>query len=298
MVVMTVVAVAMEIEELASAGDDVDGGCAMVVLVAAVVVGSGWRCLVSDVCHFDDSHSRPLDIEEVASAGDDVDGGCAMVVLVAAVVVGSGALMSMVRVFKTRLRSRGVKLLGNIDIEFKIVNEYSVRVNKVGRLGGYGDKVEMVVMTVVAVAMEIEELASAGDDVDGGCAMVVLVAAVVVGSGWRCLVSDVCHFDDSHSRPLDVYSHNFKVIDAPIDAAVVAAEEGGDEVEMVVMTMVDVAMEIEEVTSAGDDVDGGCVVVVLVAAVVDPLLNHNDNNPDNGDEDLQRVRDIEEISIP
>ncbi|GJU37428.1 hypothetical protein Tco_1185782 [Tanacetum coccineum] len=51
-------------------------------------------------------------------------------------------------------------------------------------------------------------------------------------------------------------------------AVVVAAEEGGDEVEMVVMTMVDVAMEIEEVTSAGDDVDGGCVVVVLVAAVV------------------------------
>ncbi|GKA77438.1 hypothetical protein Tco_0783899 [Tanacetum coccineum] len=48
-----------------------------------------------------------------------------------------------------------------------------------------GDEVEMVVMTVVAVAMEIEELASAGDDVDGGCAMVVLVAAVVVGSGWR-----------------------------------------------------------------------------------------------------------------
>ncbi|GJT01728.1 hypothetical protein Tco_0822897 [Tanacetum coccineum] len=48
-----------------------------------------------------------------------------------------------------------------------------------------GDEVEMVVMTVVAVAMEIEEVASAGDDVDGGCAMVVLVAAVVVGSGWR-----------------------------------------------------------------------------------------------------------------
>ncbi|GJZ71010.1 hypothetical protein Tco_0634861 [Tanacetum coccineum] len=46
-------------------------------------------------------------------------------------------------------------------------------------------RLRMVVMIVVAVAMEIEELASAGDDVDGGCAMVVLVAAVVVGSGWR-----------------------------------------------------------------------------------------------------------------
>ncbi|GJZ18406.1 hypothetical protein Tco_0554529 [Tanacetum coccineum] len=50
------------------------------------------------------------------------------------------------------------------------------------------------------------------------------------------------------------------------------------------------------------------VIGVMIAAVVrngddgvavtlqDPLLNHNDNNPDNGDEDLQRVRDIEEIS--
>ncbi|GJS93132.1 hypothetical protein Tco_0800100 [Tanacetum coccineum] len=54
----------------------------------------------------------------------------------------------------------------------------------------------------------------------------------------------------------------------PRSCAVVAAEEGGDEVEMVVMTVVAVAMEIEEVTSAGDDVDGGCAVVVLVAAVV------------------------------
>ncbi|GKA73653.1 hypothetical protein Tco_0779955 [Tanacetum coccineum] len=39
-------------------------------------------------------------------------------------------LMSMGRVFQTRLRRRGVKLSGNTDIEFKIVNEYSVRVNK------------------------------------------------------------------------------------------------------------------------------------------------------------------------
>ncbi|GJS87766.1 hypothetical protein Tco_0770402 [Tanacetum coccineum] len=49
---------------------------------------------------------------------------------------GLGALMSMGRVFKTRLRSRGVKLSGNIDIEFKIVNEYSVRVNKVQEYPG------------------------------------------------------------------------------------------------------------------------------------------------------------------
>ncbi|GKC11906.1 hypothetical protein Tco_1008688 [Tanacetum coccineum] len=42
--------------------------------------------------------------------------------------------MSMGRVFKTRFRRRGVKLPRNIDLEFKIVNEYSVRVNK-GRGG-------------------------------------------------------------------------------------------------------------------------------------------------------------------
>ncbi|GJZ59603.1 hypothetical protein Tco_0615419 [Tanacetum coccineum] len=37
----------------------------------------------------------------------------------------------MGRVFKTRLQRRRVKLSGNIDIEFNIVNEYPVRVNKV-----------------------------------------------------------------------------------------------------------------------------------------------------------------------
>ncbi|GJT49906.1 hypothetical protein Tco_0976063 [Tanacetum coccineum] len=54
---------------------------------------------------------------------------------------GSECVASMGRVFKTRLRRRGVKLSGNIDIEFKIVNEYSVRVNK-GQwrwCGGDGD---------------------------------------------------------------------------------------------------------------------------------------------------------------
>ncbi|GKG24944.1 hypothetical protein Tco_0395572, partial [Tanacetum coccineum] len=41
------------------------------------------------------------------------------------------ALMSMGRAFETRLRRRRGKQSGEIDIEFKIVNEYSVRVNKV-----------------------------------------------------------------------------------------------------------------------------------------------------------------------
>ncbi|GJS38348.1 hypothetical protein Tco_0563391 [Tanacetum coccineum] len=42
----------------------------------------------------------------------------------------ANALMSMERVFKTRLQRRGVKQSGKIGIEFKTVNEYSVRVNK------------------------------------------------------------------------------------------------------------------------------------------------------------------------
>ncbi|GKC98090.1 hypothetical protein Tco_1168365, partial [Tanacetum coccineum] len=41
------------------------------------------------------------------------------------------ALMSMERVFKTRLRRRGVKQSGEIDIEFKIVGEHAVKVNKI-----------------------------------------------------------------------------------------------------------------------------------------------------------------------
>ncbi|GJU41437.1 reverse transcriptase domain-containing protein [Tanacetum coccineum] len=41
------------------------------------------------------------------------------------------ALMSMGRVFKTRLWRRGVKLSGEIDIVFKIVDEYTVKVNKI-----------------------------------------------------------------------------------------------------------------------------------------------------------------------
>ncbi|GJR09605.1 hypothetical protein Tco_0792257 [Tanacetum coccineum] len=40
-----------------------------------------------------------------------------------------GTLMSMGRVFKTRLQRRGVKQLGKIDIEFKITDEYTVKVN-------------------------------------------------------------------------------------------------------------------------------------------------------------------------
>ncbi|GJZ71242.1 hypothetical protein Tco_0635093 [Tanacetum coccineum] len=41
-----------------------------------------------------------------------------------------GTLMSMGRVFKTRLRRRGVKQSGEIDIEFRIADEYTVKVNK------------------------------------------------------------------------------------------------------------------------------------------------------------------------
>nr|GEX04226.1 hypothetical protein [Tanacetum cinerariifolium] len=37
----------------------------------------------------------------------------------------------MGRVFKPRLRRRGVEQLGEIDIEFKIVDEYTVKVNKI-----------------------------------------------------------------------------------------------------------------------------------------------------------------------
>ncbi|GKA48575.1 hypothetical protein Tco_0741533, partial [Tanacetum coccineum] len=42
-----------------------------------------------------------------------------------------GALISMRRMFKTRLRRWGVKQSGEIDIEFKIVDEYTVKVNKI-----------------------------------------------------------------------------------------------------------------------------------------------------------------------
>ncbi|GJT89479.1 hypothetical protein Tco_1071196 [Tanacetum coccineum] len=42
-----------------------------------------------------------------------------------------GALMSMGRVFETHLRIRRVKQSGEIDIEFKTVNEYTVKVNEV-----------------------------------------------------------------------------------------------------------------------------------------------------------------------
>ncbi|GKF39092.1 hypothetical protein Tco_0119153, partial [Tanacetum coccineum] len=41
-----------------------------------------------------------------------------------------GALMSMGRVFETRLRRRRVKQSGEIDIEFKTVNEYTVKENE------------------------------------------------------------------------------------------------------------------------------------------------------------------------
>ncbi|GJW72266.1 hypothetical protein Tco_0129183 [Tanacetum coccineum] len=45
-------------------------------------------------------------------------------------VVAPSALMSMGRVSETRIRRRRAKQSGGIDIEFKTVNEYSVRVNK------------------------------------------------------------------------------------------------------------------------------------------------------------------------
>ncbi|GKA07707.1 hypothetical protein Tco_0686931, partial [Tanacetum coccineum] len=41
------------------------------------------------------------------------------------------ALMSMGRVFKTRLRRQRVRQSGEIDTEFKTFNEYPVRVNEV-----------------------------------------------------------------------------------------------------------------------------------------------------------------------
>ncbi|GJS43473.1 hypothetical protein Tco_0568516 [Tanacetum coccineum] len=52
------------------------------------------------------------------------------------------ALMSMGRAFKNRLRRREVKQSGEFDIVFKIVNEYSVKVNKIKRtlVGVYNNK--------------------------------------------------------------------------------------------------------------------------------------------------------------
>ncbi|GJT62932.1 UPF0160 protein-like protein isoform X1, partial [Tanacetum coccineum] len=52
------------------------------------------------------------------------------------------ALMSMGRAFKNRLRRREVKQSWEFDIVFKIVNEYSVKVNK--GVAWYGDVVAKV----------------------------------------------------------------------------------------------------------------------------------------------------------
>nr|GEU66194.1 hypothetical protein [Tanacetum cinerariifolium] len=60
-----------------------------------------------------------------------------------------GALMSMERVFKTRLQRRGVKQSGEIDIDFKIVDEYTVKVNKIKPWGGRDGVVMMAAVGVV-----------------------------------------------------------------------------------------------------------------------------------------------------
>ncbi|GKC01452.1 hypothetical protein Tco_0987588 [Tanacetum coccineum] len=89
----------------------------------------------------------------------------------------SGALMSMRRVFETRLRRRRVKQSGEINIEFKTVNEYTVKVNE-----WWGE----------------------GDDVGaaGGCSggvrrwlrrwKMMLVVLMIYGSVWRWRSIVVC----------------------------------------------------------------------------------------------------------
>ncbi|GKC89421.1 hypothetical protein Tco_1150070 [Tanacetum coccineum] len=87
---------------------------------------------------------------------------------------------NMGRVFQTRLRRQGVKLPRNIDLEFKIVNEYSVRVNQRG----------------------------ADDDGDGGmswgwwcgAAMVVSRVAYVGGSGGGGVVRGGVWVEDQIDR--------------------------------------------------------------------------------------------------
>ncbi|GJU70425.1 hypothetical protein Tco_1256684 [Tanacetum coccineum] len=77
------------------------------------------------------------------------------------------ALMSMERVFKTRLQRRGVKQSGKIDIEFKIVNEYLVKVNKIKRR------------------------CCGGDDDDVWWFMTMMVAACGGGGEWRRVVMGI-----------------------------------------------------------------------------------------------------------
>nr|GEV22644.1 hypothetical protein [Tanacetum cinerariifolium] len=74
------------------------------------------------------------------------------------------AQMSMGRVFKTHLRRRRVKQSGEIDIEFKIVDEYTGKVNKIeGR--GKGDA--MMVVAGVGWRWRLLECGSQGRG--GGC---------------------------------------------------------------------------------------------------------------------------------
>ncbi|GJS30362.1 hypothetical protein Tco_0490982 [Tanacetum coccineum] len=92
------------------------------------------------------------------------------------------ALMSMGRVFKTHLRRRGVKQSGEIDIEFKIVDEYTVK------SGGVVKVVEMVVVAVMAAEEVVTRWLRwswcSGDE-DGGEVMVQRLVVVSRRERWR-----------------------------------------------------------------------------------------------------------------
>nr|GEW56104.1 hypothetical protein [Tanacetum cinerariifolium] len=59
--------------------------------------------------------------------------------------------MSMGRVFKTCIRRWEVKQSGEINIEFKIVDEYTVKVNKIKERSGGGCGVAAIVVMVAKI---------------------------------------------------------------------------------------------------------------------------------------------------
>ncbi|GJW93039.1 hypothetical protein Tco_0172711 [Tanacetum coccineum] len=92
-----------------------------------------------------------------------------------------GAPMSMGRAFKTRLRRRGVKQSGEIDIEFKIV-EYTK--NKRGRWGYAADAAVAVTGEGVDDGAVVLLLVVAHDGCDSRVVAVTLVARWRRGGEW------------------------------------------------------------------------------------------------------------------
>ncbi|GJT75449.1 retrovirus-related pol polyprotein from transposon TNT 1-94 [Tanacetum coccineum] len=129
----------------------------------------------------------------VASDGGDGEGGVEMM---------PAAGRSMGRVFKTHLRRQGVKLSGEIDIEFKIVNEYSVRVNKVPNMyhppnrcplrkkhpGIYGKNKYPFADRDEGGGDDVDGsvvVASNGGDGEGGVEIMPAASRSWMGGGWR-----------------------------------------------------------------------------------------------------------------